>query len=191
MAENDSSATEIHVYKPDEQGKHIWKLHLIINVVVVGNTIVIEGEKHWTNNDGPNSSNVTDSHYQKEQIIIENPNDPLSTITHQLEDIHVTVNNETAVPIEDKTQAIKGNVIDTTHNKLNETSEKATELKNDAVVAAHNVQGRVLIVSNHLDKIFFLEKATELKQDATAVAQVVGEKANEAADAVQGRLYII
>lgn len=62
---------------------------------------MIEGEKHWTNNDDPNSSSsVTESHHQKEQLIIENPNDPLSTVTHRLEDIHVSVdNNNTSTPI--------------------------------------------------------------------------------------------
>lgn len=109
MAENNSPATDVHIYKPDEQG----------------NTVVIEGEKNWTNND------ATESHHQKEQIIIENPNDPLASVTHRLEDIHVSVNNETFVPIEDKTQ-----------DKLNEASEKTTELKNETVAAAHNVQGR-------------------------------------------------
>ena len=34
-------------------------------------------------------------HHHKEQLVIENPNDPLSDVTHRLEDIHVTVANET------------------------------------------------------------------------------------------------
>jgi hypothetical protein len=57
---------------------------------------------------------VTESHHQKEQIIIENPNDPLSSVTHRLEDIHVTVNNENTVsvaPIDDKTHEVKGNYL--------------------------------------------------------------------------------
>jgi len=116
----------------------------------IGNTVVIEGEKHSTNNAGPNSSNVTESHHQKEQIIIENPNDPLSAVTHRLEDIHVTVNNQSSVPIEEKT-----------HDKLNEAANAINE------------------------------KATEVKQDAAAAVHVAEEKAKEAAQNVQGRIYII
>ena len=57
-----------------------------------GNAVVIEGEKNWTNNDDPA---VNEIHHQKEQIIIENPDDPTSTVTHRLEDVHITVQNET------------------------------------------------------------------------------------------------
>ena len=59
----------------------------------LGNAIVIEGEKNWTNNDDPT---VEETHHQKEQIIIENPDDPASTVTHRLEDVHITVQNETS-----------------------------------------------------------------------------------------------
>jgi len=111
----------------------------------IGNTVVIEGETHSTNNQDPNSPNVTESHHQKEQIIIENINDPISTVTHQLEDIHVTVNNQPSVP--------------------NVVNEKATELKQNAAAGVHaveekakeaaqNVQGRVSIILNPLNKIF-------------------------------------
>ncbi len=55
---------------------------------------MIEAETHSTNNNDPNSATVTESHHQKEQLIIENPDDPLSTVTHRLEDVHVTVDNE-------------------------------------------------------------------------------------------------
>ena len=103
MAEYDPVPTEIHVYKPDEQG----------------NTVVIEGEKNWTNKDAPN---VTESHHQKEQIIIENPNDVLSNVTHRLEDIHVTVSSETTAPVESKL-------------------DQAVDAK--AKEAAHDVQGRI------------------------------------------------
>jgi hypothetical protein len=57
---------------------------------------------------------VTESHHQKEQINIENPNDLLSSVTHRLEDIHVTVNNENTVsvaPIDDNTHEVKGNYL--------------------------------------------------------------------------------
>jgi hypothetical protein len=143
MAENVSSSTEVHVYKPDEQGKNIWKLSWFffysIEVIFIGNTVVIEGEKH-------ENLVPTESHHQKEQIIIENPNDPLSSVTHRLEDIHVTVHNEKTVPIEVKTQ-----------EKVNEAANVATELKHDAAAAAHtveekaketvhNIQGRLYII---------------------------------------------
>ena len=111
----------------------------------VGNTVVIEGEKNWTNSDGLTTS---ESHHQKEQIIIENPQDPLSNVTQRLEDIHVTVNKETSVldvPMENR-------IVDVT-----DTAEKKFEqsqLKQDAVATghvveekaqetAHAVQGRV------------------------------------------------
>jgi hypothetical protein len=114
MDEHNSPSTEVHIYKPDEQGKTNWKWVFRFNQswLYIGNTVVIEGEKHWTNNEDPNSPSATESHYQKEQIIIENPNDPLSSVTHRLEDIHVTVNNENPVfvaPIEDKTHEFNGN----------------------------------------------------------------------------------
>ena len=79
--------------------------------VYSGNAIVIEGEKHSTNNGDPNSSTVSESHHQKEQIIIENPNDPLSTITHHVEDVHVKVESEASTSeaaVGDKVQEIKG-----------------------------------------------------------------------------------
>ncbi len=56
---------------------------------------MVEAEKHWTNKDDPNAGAVTESHHQKEQLVIENPDDSISTVTHRLEDIHVTVENET------------------------------------------------------------------------------------------------
>lgn len=59
---------------------------------------MIEAETHSTNNNDPNSATVTESHHQKEQLIIENPDDPLSTVTHRLEDVHVTVDNEASTP---------------------------------------------------------------------------------------------
>ncbi len=37
----------------------------------------------------------------------ENPNDPVSTVTQQLEDIHVTVHNENSVPV-DGIHEVKG-----------------------------------------------------------------------------------
>jgi hypothetical protein len=165
MAENNSPSTEVHIYKPDEHGKNNWKwVFYLIRVDCIGNTVVIEGEKHWTNDGDPNSSMVTESHHQKEQIIIENPNDPLSSVTHRLEDIHVTVNNENTVSvasIDDKTHEVKGNywrvcddniddifiiivkandAIDTAQDNLNATDEKATELKHDAAVVGHDVK---------------------------------------------------
>ncbi len=56
---------------------------------------MIEAETHSTDQ---NSATVTESHHQKEQLIIENPSDPLSTVTHRLEDVHVTVDNEASTP---------------------------------------------------------------------------------------------
>jgi hypothetical protein len=97
---------------------------------LIGNTVVIEGEKYWTNNDDPN---VTESHHQKEQIIIENPNDPVSNVTHRLEDIHVTVNNETVAPVE---------------NKVDQATEKAAETVQAAKETAHGIQGKI---------VFFIE----------------------------------
>ena len=113
----------------------------------IGNAVVIEAEKNWTNNDG---STTTESHHQKEQIIIENPHDPLSSVTQRLEDIHVTVNKETSVldvPIENRIV----DVTDTAEKKL----EQGSEFKQDAVAAAqvvedktkdavHAVQGKTL-----------------------------------------------
>jgi hypothetical protein len=159
MAENDAAPTEIHVYKPDEQGKNHWKVCFFfdwIEIILIGNTVVIEGEKNWTNKDDPN---VTEIHHQKEQIIIENPNDLLSNVTHQLEDIHVTVNNETIVPVE---------------NKLDQTNEKATELKQDAAGTVHAVE----------------EKAAEVKHDASVAAHGAQEKAKEVAHNVQGKFIV-
>jgi len=101
-------------------------------LVLIGNTVVIEAEKNWTNNDDPNASNVSESHHQKEQIIIENPNDPVSTVTHQLEDIHVTVKNETVVPIE---------------NKLNQANENAAETVHAVQAKANDVQGKIYFIS--------------------------------------------
>lgn len=104
----------------------------------LGNAIVIEAEKNWTNNDG---LTTTESHHQKEQIIIENPHDPLSSVTQRLEDIHVTVNKETSVldvPIENRIV----DVTDTTEKKLEQGSEKATEFKQDAVAAAQVVEDK-------------------------------------------------
>jgi hypothetical protein len=37
---------------------------------------------------------VTGSQLQSEEVIVENPNDSLSSVTQKLEDIHVTVGNE-------------------------------------------------------------------------------------------------
>jgi hypothetical protein len=133
MAANDASSTEIHVYKPDEQGKNHWKRVVFFSrLVLIGNTVVIEAEKNWTNNDDPNASNVSESHHQKEQIIIENPNDSISTVTHQLEDIHVTVKNETVVPIE---------------NKLNQANENAAETVHAVQAKANDVQGKIYFIS--------------------------------------------
>jgi hypothetical protein len=70
-----------------------------LNLIIIGNAIVIEGENNWTNSDDPNSGTTTESHHHKEQIIIENPNDPMSSVTHRLEDVHVTVENETTTPV--------------------------------------------------------------------------------------------
>jgi len=40
-------------------------------------------------------------------ILVTNNNDPLSTVTQQLEDIHVTVHNENSVPV-DELHEVKG-----------------------------------------------------------------------------------
>ncbi len=78
---------------------------------MIGNTVVIEGETNWTNKGDPNSAAVTESHHQKEQIVIENPDDPVSTITHRIEDVHITVGNETTTTDLTKTEAVQGNYI--------------------------------------------------------------------------------
>jgi hypothetical protein len=57
--------------------------------------LVVEAEKNWTTNQ---DGTPAESHQQKEQLVIDNPNDPLSSVTHRLEDIHVTVENATSTP---------------------------------------------------------------------------------------------
>ena len=167
MAENEAVPTEVHVYKPDEQG----------------NTVVIEGEKNWTNKDDPN---VTESHHQKEQIIIENPNDPVANVTHRLEDIHVTVNNETVAPVESKLDQASEKAAET----VQAVEEKAAEVKQDAAVAAQDAQEKVKEVAQDvkgtiiqdiwliIDNLFWIEKVTEVAAD-TKDAVVAGEKVVE------------
>lgn len=163
----------------------------------VGNTLVIEGEKNWTNTDGLNTSEI---HHQKEQLIIENSQDPLSNVTQRLEDIHVTVNSETSVldvPTENKVQ----DVTDTVDKKLEQGSEKVNEIKQDAVAAgqvveekaqeaAHSVQGnfdqRIRKNFNRLND--WLDKAAEVKQEAAVIAHDAQDKTKEAAHAVQGKI---
>jgi len=60
---------------------------------------VVETEKTLTNADDPNSSTVTETFHQKEKTIIENTNDPVSTVTHQLEQVHVTVETEPSTSV--------------------------------------------------------------------------------------------
>lgn len=48
-------------------------------------------EQHTTNQ---NDSLVTETHTKIEEVIINNPDDPLSTVTQKLEDIHVTVTEQ-------------------------------------------------------------------------------------------------
>jgi hypothetical protein len=53
-------------------------------------------------NQGENTNDpvVTGSQFQSEEVIVENPNDSLSTVTQKLEDIDVTVENEnTTTPV--------------------------------------------------------------------------------------------
>ncbi len=57
---------------------------------------MLETEKHLKNTDDPN---VTETHHEKEQIIIENTPDSVSTVTHQLEQVHVTVETESSTPV--------------------------------------------------------------------------------------------
>jgi hypothetical protein len=77
----------------------------------IGNTGVLEAEKHSTNDGEPNSSTVHESHHQKEQIVIDNPHDPLTGVTHKIEDVHITV-NETTTPMDTtNTDEVKGNSI--------------------------------------------------------------------------------
>jgi hypothetical protein len=75
------------------------KYNLKFDFRFIGSGIVIESEKHWTNDGEPNSSTVTETHDQKEQLVIDNPNDPMSSVTHRLEDVHVTVESETSTPV--------------------------------------------------------------------------------------------
>lgn len=98
MAENNPT-TEVHVHKPDEHGRALSRSKdELCQRLSLGQPLVIEAEQHWTNKDAPNATTVTETHHQKEQLVIDNPTDPLSTVTHRLEEIHVTVADETSTP---------------------------------------------------------------------------------------------
>jgi len=56
---------------------------------------VLEAETHSTNENDPSSSTGSEVHHHKEQIVIDNPNDPVSDVTHRVEDVHITVKDET------------------------------------------------------------------------------------------------
>ena len=98
MAEHNPT-TEVHLHKPDEQGRPLSRTKDDPFDTRLGQALVIEAEQHWTNKDEPNAAAVTETHHQKEQLVIDNPNDPLSTVTHRLEEIHVTVDNESPTPL--------------------------------------------------------------------------------------------
>jgi hypothetical protein len=100
MTDNNET-TEVHVYKPDDHSTKNFFLFFFylnkFNFFLIG--VVIEGEKHSTNEGDPNSSAVTETHDQKEQLIIENPDDSVSVVTHRLEDVHVTFEHENSTPV--------------------------------------------------------------------------------------------
>lgn len=81
---------------------------------------------------------MTESHHQKEQIVIANPDDPTSAVAHRLEDVHITVKHDATEEIKGESDESKG--ADNVHLRLDETNEAVavTEKKDDV---AHQAQG--------------------------------------------------
>lgn len=66
--------------------------HIERSINLLGQTLLMEtSEQHTTNE---NESLVKETHTHKEEVIINNLDDPLSTVTEKLEDIHVTVTEQ-------------------------------------------------------------------------------------------------
>ncbi len=64
---------------------------------------MIEGENQLTNTDDSNSPTVTETHDQTEKLDNENTDDPVANVTHQIEDVHITVENEASTPVTQET----------------------------------------------------------------------------------------